>query len=154
MSKASPVYPANGTITQRIPIGSVMDGRISALLRSMSVQLSMEQTSVNSLAASVNLSPSRLRSVFRTQVGVPLSRYIKQQQLQRARLLLQNSFLSVKQVRAQVGLDDHSHFARDYKRLFGESPSCTRSSSLNAHMERVTHPRKVVPAALLQKGHA
>jgi AraC-like DNA-binding protein len=29
---------------------------------------------------------------------------------------------------AQVGLDDHSHFSRDYKKQFGESPSETQWS--------------------------
>jgi AraC-like DNA-binding protein len=38
--------------------------------------------------------------------------------------------LSVKQVMVKVGLADHSHFARDYKREFGESPSETRRHSI------------------------
>jgi len=116
----------------QVILAKQLDHRISAVLNLLAAPVSSETYDVDALAAHVNLSISRLRSVFRAEMGMPLSRYIKQVRLQRAHLLLQCTFLSVKQVMADVGLGDHSHFARDYKRQFGESPSGTRASSIKA----------------------
>jgi AraC-like DNA-binding protein len=102
------------------------DHRISIVLDYLSAQEPARIPTIGSLAVSLNLSPSRLRSIFRTHSGIPLSRYIKHLRLHRGRMLLQQTLLTVKQVIAEIGLVDHSHFARDYKRLFGESPSVTR----------------------------
>ena len=60
-------------------------------------------------------------------MSVP-GRYLKHARLDRARQLLQETQLAVKQVSIEVGIFDHSHFARDYKKEFGESPSDTRRS--------------------------
>ena len=44
----------------------------------------------------------------------------------RAKELLASTFLSVKEVMSSAGLTDMSHFVRDYKLTFGETPSQTR----------------------------
>lgn len=49
--------------------------------------------------------------------------------MERARQLLLNSFLSVKEIAGVVGINDISHFVRDYKALYGQTPSQTRSCS-------------------------
>ena len=40
--------------------------------------------------------------------------------------LIRNSFLSIKQVMAEVGWSDPSHFCRDFKRRFGVTPRALR----------------------------
>ncbi len=77
------------------------------------------------VAASTNLSASRLMHLFKKEVGVSFARYVKLARYGRARKLLQDSFLSVKQVAAIVGANDVSHFIRDYKRMYGETPRQT-----------------------------
>ncbi len=84
------------------------------------------------LANTVRISPSRLRHLFRTEVGVPLGRYVKRLRLERARELLRDSFLEVKEVAAAVGFTDVSHFVRDYKLTYSERPSETRVRSKSA----------------------
>lgn len=81
------------------------------------------------LARSVHLSPSRLRYVFKQEVGVTPAKFLKLLRFEKARQLLQTSFLEVKEVAAMVGLADVSHFVRDYKSLYGETPSETRYRS-------------------------
>lgn len=78
------------------------------------------------IAASTNLSASRLTHLFKKEVGVSFARYVRLARYARAQKLLQNSFLSVKQVAAIVGVNDVSHFTRDYKRMYGETPRDTR----------------------------
>ena len=47
--------------------------------------------------------------------------------MERAKDLLESSFLSVKEIAFQVGLNDESHFVRDFKSTYGYSPALYRS---------------------------
>jgi AraC family transcriptional regulator, carnitine catabolism transcriptional activator len=105
------------------------DARVSAVLGYLSNQDLQCPPPIILIAGSLNLSLSRLRSIFKKHTGMPLGRYLKYLRLQRAHELLRQTQLTVKEVMVQVGLTDHSHFARDYKKEFGESPSETRCSS-------------------------
>lgn len=78
------------------------------------------------IARSVNLSPSRLRHLFTLQAGISPLHYVKALRLERARTLMLDTFLSVKEVMNQSGFSDISHFVREYKRAFGETPSESR----------------------------
>jgi len=82
---------------------------------------------VDDLAARVNLSPSRMRELFRAQTGLSPARYLQRLRLRRARLLIERTFLSVKEVMALVGYSDPSHFARDFRREHEAAPSELRS---------------------------
>jgi transcriptional regulator GlxA family with amidase domain len=79
------------------------------------------------LAAKMNLSPSRFSHLFRSECGCAPGAYVRSLRLERARALLAETNLSVKQVMSVVGMSDPSHFVRDFKRKFGESPTVWRS---------------------------
>jgi hypothetical protein len=51
--------------------------------------------------------------------------------MERAKDLLESSFLSVKEIAYQVGLNDESHFVRDFKSTYGFSPALYRSNFKN-----------------------
>jgi AraC-like DNA-binding protein len=51
--------------------------------------------------------------------------------MERAKDLLESSFLSVKEIAYQVGLNDESHFVRDFKSTYGLSPAIYRSHFRN-----------------------
>jgi AraC-like DNA-binding protein len=123
-----------------LPQATPLDYRIHAALDHLSRHDLSGAPHLNYLALSVNMSPSGFRQLFKAQTGVPFSRYIKILRLFRARRLLQETHLTVKQAMIAVGLFDHSHFAKDYKKEFGESPSTTR-------MERTTLNLEVAPIA-------
>lgn len=82
------------------------------------------------LARAVNLSVSRLHHLFKVATGMSPARYRRLLLNEKARLLLQTSFLSVKQVRASLGIDDRSHFERDFKKLYGITPAQYRAINL------------------------
>lgn len=82
--------------------------------------------SINSLATSLNLSPSHLRHIIKQRTGRSFRAHLKAARLNRASQLLLKARLTVKQAMFAVGMSDHSHFARDYKKHIGESPSQTR----------------------------
>lgn len=75
------------------------------------------------LAQSVNLSPTRLCYLFKAETGTPPARYLRALRMQDATTLLVNTFLSVKEIIARVGFTDESHFVRDFKRIYGVTPT-------------------------------
>jgi len=75
------------------------------------------------VAEAVRLSPSRLRELFKDETGKSLTKYRRELQLERAKHLLETSFLSVKEVAATVGIGELSHFVRDFKQAYQLTPS-------------------------------
>jgi transcriptional regulator GlxA family with amidase domain len=108
-----------------------MDHRVQAAVAFMKTNLECKFTALD-VAQAVRLSPSRLRELFRDETGKSVTLYRKELQLQRAKQLLETTFLSVKEVAASVGIDGVSHFVRDFKKTYGFTPTeyaeCYRSS--------------------------
>ena len=82
------------------------------------------------MAESVNLSPPYFCYLFKTITGVPPAKYLKSLRMQQAGTLLTTTFLSVKEIVRCVGLTDESHFVRDFKRIYGVTPSEYRNGAL------------------------
>jgi transcriptional regulator GlxA family with amidase domain len=89
---------------------------------------------VPDLAARVKLSPSRFRDLFSAQTGMGPLQYLQRLRLRRARLLLERTFLNVKEVMAIVGYNDASHFSRDFRREHGVAPSSLRGRGLTTEL--------------------
>ena len=85
------------------------------------------ELSLGEFAQSVNLSVWRLCHIFKSDVGMPPIRYLRLLRMERAKDLLESSFLSVKEIAFQVGLNDESHFVRDFKSTYGFSPALYRT---------------------------
>jgi len=62
---------------------------------------------------------------------MPPIRYLRLLRMERAKDLLESSFLSVKEIAFQDGLNDESHFVRDFKSTYGFSPALYRSNFKN-----------------------
>jgi transcriptional regulator GlxA family with amidase domain len=86
-----------------------------------------ERLSLSTMADVVGLSPSRLRHKFKAEIGITPTLYLQRLRLQRARELLKCEGLSVKEVRAAVGIESDSYFAHQFKRAYGISPSKSRN---------------------------
>jgi transcriptional regulator GlxA family with amidase domain len=94
--------------------------------RSLELLQQTPPAEISMIAAAVGLSTSRLRHLFTKELGRSPGSFLKLTLLHRARQLLLNSFLSVKEIASHAGFTDVSHFVRDYKELYGETPSQTR----------------------------
>jgi AraC-like DNA-binding protein len=82
------------------------------------------------MAESVNLSPPYFCYLFKTITGTPPAKYLKSLRMQQAATLLTTTFLSVKEIVRRVGCSDDSHFVRDFKRVYGMTPSAYRNRSV------------------------
>lgn len=104
-----------------------MDPRLQIVTALMKRELHRD-LSLNELATAVNLSLSRLHHLFKAETGTSPAQYLRLLRLERARELLESSFLSVKQIVATVGGRDRSHFEREFKKKYGVTPTQYRSS--------------------------
>ncbi|WP_026958805.1 AraC family transcriptional regulator [Aliagarivorans taiwanensis] len=77
---------------------------------------------VNQLAGMANMSPSSFHRNFRQVTSSSPIQYLKKLRLSKARELLLDQGLKVKQAAAQVGYESPNQFSREFKRYFGESP--------------------------------
>jgi transcriptional regulator GlxA family with amidase domain len=108
------------------PQGVALDKRVEKIIQMMREDVRGE-LSLTEFAQSVNLSVWRLCHIFKSDVGMPPIRYLRLLRMERAKGLLESSFLSVKEIAFQVGLNDESHFVRDFKSTYGYSPALYRS---------------------------
>jgi AraC-like DNA-binding protein len=125
-----------------------MDHRITHVITQLSERLH-DTVSIERLAAGVGLSMSRLRYLFRQATGVTPGAYLHALRMERARLLIESTPLTVRDVMRQVGLSDPSHFARDFRNAHGLSPRTYR-----LQLRMAGPPARFVNAARLPAGTA
>lgn len=97
--------------------------------------------SLGQMAESVNLSPPYFCYLFKSVIGVSPARYLKSLRMEQAAALLTTTFLSVKEIVSRVGCTDESHFVRDFKRIYGMTPSEYRSGAIVAAESHVIESR-------------
>lgn len=61
--------------------------------------------------------------MFRAHLGTSPERFLSQVRLEKAKKLLESTFLSVKEVMAEVGVSDAGHFSRSFKAAYGTTPA-------------------------------
>lgn len=81
-----------------------------------------EKLGLRDMSAKVNLSPWRLAHLFKAEIGMSPQRYLTLVRLQRARDQLENSFLSVQEIGAAVGIPNPSQFTKNFKNAYGMTP--------------------------------
>jgi transcriptional regulator GlxA family with amidase domain len=77
---------------------------------------------VSELAHAVNLSTWHFSHLFLKETQASPHQFVRRLRFERARILLEGSFSSIKEIMAAVGVNDKSHFAKDFKKLYGLSP--------------------------------
>lgn len=81
-----------------------------------------EPLSVERLARMHHVSPSVLYLRFKQVTTMTPLQFQKELRLQEARRLIAGAGLTAAEAGAEVGYGDASHFSRDYRRFFGDSP--------------------------------
>jgi transcriptional regulator GlxA family with amidase domain len=102
-----------------------MDRRIQAAIQIMQLE-GNRQLPIQELAKRVRLSPWHFIRLFKAETSVTPKQYIRYFRMKQAEELLGQSFLSVKEVAANLGFEDRSHFSRDFKKINGHAPTVFR----------------------------
>ncbi len=108
-----------------------MDRRVQRIIALMKKDGGQE-LSLCDMAKAVNLTAPHLCRLFKAEVGHPPLQYLKQLRMREAVGLLESTFLSVKEVMLKVGFKDESHFVRDFKAIFGVTPTQYRADFQNS----------------------
>lgn len=74
------------------------------------------------MSALIGLSSSHFTRLFRQSVGIPPYQYVIQCRIERAKILLKSSNLTIAEIAALVGFHDQSHFTYHFKRIVGVTP--------------------------------
>lgn len=121
---------------QRLPLQhrtGISHPKLLAVIAHMEAYIE-NPVSVHDLAGSVNLSDRQLERLFRDRLGRTPSRYYLELRLQRARLLVLQTSMSISQIAIASGFTSASHFTRSYREFFKKTPSDERRQP-----ERVPH---------------
>ncbi|MGI8468346.1 MAG: helix-turn-helix transcriptional regulator [Pyrinomonadaceae bacterium] len=98
---------------------------------------------VEELAVWANVSPSRLRQIFKQETGMPFVTYTRHLQLERARESLETTLDNIQQISVAVGFHDQSYFNRLFKEKYGLTPIEYRDNNhqdLKKLMEKSQRP--------------
>lgn len=91
------------------------------VLQNLSLDLSLEKVS-----SVVNVSSFYLSRLFKEEKGIAYSVFINDKRLTKAKQLLEESNLSIKEISAACGYSDQNYFSRLFKNNFGISPTSLR----------------------------
>lgn len=130
------IAAATNSLLARPEARSPGDARLRAALALMRDPAIFERDHpIDDLARSVQLSASRLRHLFRLQMGLALQRYLLWRRLIVAvRALTEGADLT--RSAHTAGFADSAHFSRTFRRMFGVPPSLIfhRSHGVQAHL--------------------
>lgn len=111
-----------------------IDPRVKQVMTRIEVSLN-SRISLQYMARDVNLSMSRLRHLFKAEIGMTPSQYLKTLRIKAAKELAANTFLNVKEIISKLGNIDQSHFIRDFKRSSGQTLTQYRKACRRRHSQ-------------------
>lgn len=81
-----------------------------------------EEISLEQMSDYVNVSSFYLSKLFREETGITFMNFLTDKRLEKARALLTETDLSIKEITAETGYNDQNYFSRIFKNKFGLSP--------------------------------
>ena len=106
-----------------------MDPRIETVIKFMEDNFGHD-LALQQMAQSAHLSSSRLRHKFKNEIGTTPTQYQHSMRMQRAKELLETTFLTVKEITTLVGLCSESHLVTDFRRAYGLTPGEYRAARM------------------------
>ncbi|WP_240255504.1 helix-turn-helix domain-containing protein [Ferdinandcohnia quinoae] len=92
-----------------------------------------EEITLDQLAQLCHLSPNYLSSLFRKEVGTPISEYIQLQRVNEAKKLLRLTNYSISDIGTWLNFNDQSYFIKVFKKYSGLTPKQFRNNHYSDH---------------------
>lgn len=102
-----------------------MDQRIKTAIQMM-LDDQASQVRIRELAQSVNLPPRQFTKLFKEETRLMPKQCARYWRLQKAKSLLDHTYLKVNEIASAVGFRHLSSFTREFTKLYGCSPSVSR----------------------------
>jgi len=126
-----PDLPAEGSLPQILKTlsrgGEEQNTDRQTALVQQALRIVREQYSrdigIAQIAYQLQITPNYLSSLFRKHSGVPFTRYITEIRMNRARQLLKETSLNIKEISSCVGYQSSRHFAALFRQETGLSPT-------------------------------
>ncbi len=83
----------------------------------------MEPISNGDMARVIHLSEDRFNHLFKESMGMAPLQYVNEVRLKKAMNLLKKKEGTVAEIAAMVGYTDYNHFGRQFRKMFGATPS-------------------------------
>ena len=99
--------------------------RLSELLKYIEENIASGLTTAN-LAEQCYLSEYYFCRFFKKETGFSVTEYINKMRVEKAKVLLKNSYLSLAGIAQQVGFSDLNYFCRIFKKYTGKTPGSIR----------------------------
>ena len=88
--------------------------------------------SLEGLADILGVSPFYLSKLFKEQTGETYINYVTSARLEKAKRLLSDGALIIKEISADVGYNDQNYFSKLFRQKYGETPSEYRQKMLGS----------------------
>ncbi len=92
---------------------------------------SSKDISLEMIAERVNLSPYYISKLFKEQLGLNYIDYLTECRIERAKSLMCDSELSLKEITFEIGYNDPNYFSRVFRRVYGITPTEYRKMIIN-----------------------
>lgn len=92
-----------------------------------------ERITIEDLANHLDLSKSYLSRLFKKEVGMPVSDYVREQKIERAKNLLRNSEFTLIEIANHLAFSSQSHFIQVFKQTTGMTPKAFRNEFFRTH---------------------
>ena len=79
--------------------------------------------SLKNLSATLGVTPSYLSTLFKKEIGMPLTEYVNKHRTEKAKQLLLSSNLQVQQIAQNCGILDVNYFTKIFKKYTGKTPN-------------------------------
>ena len=117
---------------QPVAMDAMLSHEISKVVDALRASSYKENYSLADMANISRMPMETFRKRFVSEVGMPPLSYVLHCKMERAKELLRESDLTVRQVGAEVGMQDPYHFSKQFKNIVGISPSAFQKQALSA----------------------
>lgn len=123
---------ADGVAEKKLSKNSVLTARVLKFLDENYAR----PVTVEEIASALYFSPNYVRNIFKEQTGRTILDYLTEVRMNRAKELLRDRALRVRQVSAMVGYESVSYFCAVFARTFGRSPNDYRNALPGGEYEK------------------
>lgn len=86
------------------------------------------EITLKDLANSIEVNPSYLSNLLKTEVGIPLSEYVQRERVEEAKKLLTLTTHTLSEICMWLNFNDQSYFTRIFKKFTGTTPKQYRET--------------------------